>query len=190
MVAPDPKGDRLKERAERCKVAILSADQLAELCRRHARAPLSLVDYKNIFVEGGEVDLKLIVQGMEHFGLLKALITELPDLLFEKTDQYGPMTSRDVHLARSANLASERVKGFFCLLTKDGLRPLYRPRKRKVKAACNPWLSIAIRVVRPPSFIRFYRSNASHWLVSQCPRGAPGVPRFLRLAHAGSLNRG
>jgi len=99
LVAPAPKAERLIERAKDHKVAVLSANQLAELCRRHARTPLSLVDYEDIFVEGGEVDLEVVAEGTEHFESLKALMSALPDLLFEKTDQFGPMTAREVHLA-------------------------------------------------------------------------------------------
>ena len=106
IVAPDPKAERLMERAKDYKVAVLSANQLAELCRQHARAPLSLVHYEDLFVEGGEVDLELIVEGTEHFESLRKLTSALPDLLFKKTDQYGPMTARDVHLA-----LDDRVEG-------------------------------------------------------------------------------
>ena len=106
LVAPAPKAERLIKRAKDHKVAILSANQLAELCRRHARTPLSLVDYEDIFVESGEVDLEVVAEGTEHFESLKALMSALPDLLFEKTDQFGPMTARDVHLA-----LDDRVEG-------------------------------------------------------------------------------
>ena len=106
LVAPAPRGDRLKERAKRSKVAILPADQLAELCRLHTRTPLNLLDYKDIFVEGEEVDRNVIEERTVHFGSLKALMSVLPDLLFEKTDQYGPMTARDVYVA-----LDDRVKG-------------------------------------------------------------------------------
>ena len=53
LVAPDPTGKRLMDRARKSSVGVLSAEQLAYLCRGHARAPLSLVDYEQLFAIPG-----------------------------------------------------------------------------------------------------------------------------------------
>ena len=99
LVAPNPSGNRLMNRAQEFSVAVLSADQLAELCRRHARAPLSLVDYKKLFAMTGEVDLGVIDEATEHLMSLQRLVSLLSGGLSEKTDGFGRMSARDVQLA-------------------------------------------------------------------------------------------
>lgn len=99
LVAPSPSGNRLMNRAQEFAVAVLSADQLAELCRRYARAPLSLVDYKKLFALSGEVDLGTIDEATEHLISLQRLASLLSGELSEKTDRFGRMSARDVQLA-------------------------------------------------------------------------------------------
>ena len=99
LVAPNPSGNRLMNRAQEFTVAVLSADQLADLCRRHARAPLNLVDYKKLFAMSGEVDLGAIDEATEHLMSLQRLASLLSAELSEKTDRFGRMSARDVQLA-------------------------------------------------------------------------------------------
>lgn len=99
LVAPNPSGKRLMNRALTFSVAVLSADQLADLCRRHARAPLTLVDYEKLFAMKGEVDLGAIDEATEHLTSLQRLASVLSRQLSEKTDSYGRMSARDVHMA-------------------------------------------------------------------------------------------
>ena len=99
LVAPNPGGDRLFNRAREFKVAVLSADQLADLCRRHARAPLNLVDYEKLFATPGEVDLTVVDDRTEHLVSLQQLVSLLSRELSQKTDRFGRMTARDVQLA-------------------------------------------------------------------------------------------
>ena len=99
LVAPNPSGNRLMNRARTFSVAVLSADQLADLCRRHARAPLSLVDYKKLFAMTGEVDLAVIDEATEHLTSLQRLVSVLSRELSETTDRFGRMSARDVQLA-------------------------------------------------------------------------------------------
>ena len=99
LVAPNPGGARLMDRARTFCVAVLSADQLADLCRRHARTPLSLVEYKKLFVMKGEVDLGAIDEATEHLESLQRLASLLSRELIEKTDRFGRMSARDVHMA-------------------------------------------------------------------------------------------
>ena len=98
LVAPNPSGYRLMSRAQMYSVAVLSADQLADLCRRHARAPLSLVDYQALFAMTGEVDLTVIDEPTEHLVSLQRLVSVLSDGLSERTDRFGRMSARDVQL--------------------------------------------------------------------------------------------
>ena len=99
LVAPNPSGARLMNRARTFRVAVLSADQLADLCRRHARTPLSLVEYEKLFAMQGEVDLGAIDEATEHLVSLQRLASLLSRELIEKTDRFGRMSARDVHMA-------------------------------------------------------------------------------------------
>ena len=99
LVAPNPSGDRLMNRARDFHVAVLSANQLANLCRSHARTPLSLFDYKKLFVTTGEVDLTAIDEGTEHLASLQQLVSVLSRELSQETNRFGRMTARDVQLA-------------------------------------------------------------------------------------------
>ena len=99
LVAPNPSGKRLMNRAREYSVAVLSADQLADLCRRHARTPLSLVDYKKLFTMPGEVDLSVVDEATERLVSLQQLVFVLSRELSQKTNQFGRMTARDVQMA-------------------------------------------------------------------------------------------
>ena len=99
LVAPNPGGARLMNRARTFRVAVLSADQLADLCRRHARTPLSLVEYEKLLAMKGEVDLGAIDEATEHLVSLQRLASLLSRELIEKTDRFGQMSARDVHMA-------------------------------------------------------------------------------------------
>jgi hypothetical protein len=56
LVAPNPSGSRLFDRAKQQGVAVRSADQLIGICRQHGRSPLSLDDYRELFRAGGAVE--------------------------------------------------------------------------------------------------------------------------------------
>ena len=98
LVAPNPKGDRLMDRARDHSIAVLSAEQLAYLCRGHARAPLSLVDYEQLFAGPGEIDLAVVDEQAEQLVRLRRLASAVCRQLPEKTARFGRMSARDVQL--------------------------------------------------------------------------------------------
>ena len=110
LVAPNPKGERLMERASEYAVGVLSAEQLAYLCRGHARAPLSLVDYEQLFAAPGEIDPAVVDEQADHMVRLRRLASALCRQLPEKTDRFGRMSARDVQLSlgKEAEGISER----------------------------------------------------------------------------------
>ena len=99
LVAPDPAGQRLIERANKTNVALLSAQQLASLCRQHALSPLSLVEYRKVFETAGKVDVSRIDEEAEHLSGLRSLASAICRQLPETTDKYGPMSARDICLS-------------------------------------------------------------------------------------------
>ena len=108
LVAPNPTGKRLMDRARRSSVGVLSAEQLAYLCRGHARGPLSLVDYEQLFVAPGEVDPAVVDEQADQLVRLRRLASAICRQLPEKTDRFGRMSARDVQL-----LLGDEAEGIF-----------------------------------------------------------------------------
>ena len=129
LVAPNPAGKRLMERARQCAVAVLSAEQLAELCRRHRDAPISLVDYRHLFDGVGEVDLTTVDERVEHVVRLRRLATALCRQLPEKTDRFGRMSARDVQLLlgeEAEGISEGEIQGLLDVLSHPLIGAVYR----------------------------------------------------------------
>ena len=98
LVGPNPSGKRLMNRAVGQLVAVLSTDQLADLCIQHADAPLGLQDYRAHFETGGAVDMTSINKAAQDLARLRELATELLATLADQTNDTGPLTARDLWL--------------------------------------------------------------------------------------------
>ena len=101
LVGPNPSGDRLFNRALRNKVTVLSAQQLAELCLRHADAPLGLDDYRLLFTTHGEADLTELDKRAERSEWLRGLAADICRTLAERGHIFGYHTARDLWMLRS-----------------------------------------------------------------------------------------
>ena len=97
LIGPNPSTRRLLERSQSQGVAVLSAKALAELCYRHAAAPLGLADYKTLFERGGEVDLAHVKKRSDEAGQRAALAKWLLAAIGEEAEDLGPRTARDLH---------------------------------------------------------------------------------------------
>ena len=97
LIGPNPSTRRLLERFQSQGVAVLSAKALAELCYRHAAAPLGLADYKTLFERGGEVDLAHVKKRSDEAGQRAALAKWLLAAIGEEAEDLGPRTARDLH---------------------------------------------------------------------------------------------
>ena len=93
LIGPNPSGKRLMNRAVDQAVAVLSTEQLADLCIQHARAPLSLKDYRALFEAGGVVDTNSIDRAAKDWVRLRDLAVELCEKLTERTGTFGPLTA-------------------------------------------------------------------------------------------------
>lgn len=93
LVGPNPSGQRLMNRAIDQSVAVLSTEQLADLCIQHAEAPLGLKDYRALFESGGAVDTTPTSRTAEDLGRLRNLAVELCEKLAERTGAFGPLTA-------------------------------------------------------------------------------------------------
>ena len=93
LVGPNPSSGRLMARAGDQSVAVLSTDQLAELCLQHAAAPLGLEDYRALFDTGGPVDMASIAEATQDLTRLRDLSAVLCEKLAERTNTFGPLTA-------------------------------------------------------------------------------------------------
>ena len=132
LVAPNPTGERLMDRARESSVSVLSAELLAYLCHGHARGPLSLVDYEQLFAAPGEVDPAVIDEQADQLIRLRMLASTICRQLPEKTDRYGRMSARDVQLllGEDAEGTSEReIQGLLDMLSHPLVGAVYRFRE-------------------------------------------------------------
>lgn len=93
LVGPNPSGKRLMDRAVDKAVAVLSTDQLADLCLQHADWPLGLQDYRALFESGGAFDTAPIGMAARDLNRLRCLAVEICDKLAERTGTFGPLTA-------------------------------------------------------------------------------------------------
>ena len=98
LVGPNPSGKRLMDRAVAQIVAVLSTEQLADLCLQHADAPLGLESYRALFDTGGAVDMAPISRAAQDLIRLRELAAELLATLVDQTSETGPLTARDLWL--------------------------------------------------------------------------------------------
>ena len=96
VVGPNPSGKRLIKRAEEQGVAILSAEELADLCSRHAAQPLALADYKSLFESGGKADLSGVKHRSHEANRRIALAKRLLNAIADEAEHLGPRTARDL----------------------------------------------------------------------------------------------
>jgi len=98
VVAPNPSGSRLFDRARQHDVGVMSVDQLIGICRQHARNPLSLDDYRDLFRSGGAVDTGGIDERAAELEQLAALASAICDTIRTRSETFGRLTARDLYL--------------------------------------------------------------------------------------------
>ena len=96
VIGPSPSGRRLITRAEEQGVAVLSAEELADLCSSHAAQPLALEDYRSLFESGGKADLSGVKHRSSQANRLMALAKRLLDAIGDEAEHLGPRTARDL----------------------------------------------------------------------------------------------
>ena len=96
LIGPDPTGQRISSRAVEFKVAILSSDELAQLCLQHEELPLGLGDYESLFTASGLADTAEIDQKFEEADRLRSLTEAACRSLIDECGNAGPMSARDL----------------------------------------------------------------------------------------------
>jgi hypothetical protein len=115
LVAPNPSGRRLFDRAKDQDVAVMSADQLVGVCRQHGRAPLSLDDYRELFQHGGAVDTTVIDERADEAAQDLDLAVAISDTVRVRAETFGRLTARDLFLILADHpvadgLAEDRIQ--------------------------------------------------------------------------------
>ena len=135
LVAPDPTGNRLMDRARKSEVSVMSAEQLAYLCLGHARGPLGLVDYEQLFAVSGEIDPAMVDEKADQILRLRRLASAICRQLPEKTDRFGPMSARDVQLLlgdEADGVSEDEIKGLLDMLSHPLVGAVWCFRKERI----------------------------------------------------------
>jgi predicted RNA-binding protein with PUA-like domain len=107
LAAPNPSGKRLLERAKQYNVAIISADQLAGLCRQHAKTPLGLDDYRSLFAHGGSLDTGVVDERAEEVRRLITLAAAICEAIRRQSILFGRLSARDLLLILAGQPVAE-----------------------------------------------------------------------------------
>ncbi len=143
LIGPNPSGRRLFNRAEELGVAVLSAEELADLCLRHAEQPPGLDHYRVLFESGGRTDLSAVRKRFDEANRLVALSRQLLDAIREEAEHLGPRTARDLHgrLYREAGkpVASEhQIRGLLKSLASPLIGAIQGEEATGYVLACSP----------------------------------------------------
>ena len=96
LIGPNPTGGRILSRAKEFSVAVISSDELAQLCLQHEELPLGLNDYKSLFSSSGSVDTSQIDQRFDESLRRRDLAQAACRSLIDECAEAGPMSARDL----------------------------------------------------------------------------------------------
>lgn len=138
LVGPRPASGRLMQRADTYKVAVLSANRLAELCSRHVRFPLGLADYRCLFAQleggqwvprGGKVDTGHLDVAVAGISRMLNTATATVRLLSQWSLRLGSLTARDLWVmlereGKAEGVSEAEVQGLLNMLAHPLVRAL------------------------------------------------------------------
>ena len=118
LVGPSPR-PRLLQFAAEASVTVLSAEQLADLCRDHAGVPLPVADYFWLFADsagdprGGTVDLGLVADARARATAGRDLLAQVGEAVHDIAADFGPANQQLVRfsLATKAGQGSDALSG-------------------------------------------------------------------------------
>jgi predicted RNA-binding protein with PUA-like domain len=174
LVAPSPSGSRLRERAELQHVTIISVDQLAGLCRQHAKTPLGLDDYRSLFAAGGTVDTQVVDERAEETKRLTALAAAICAAIRNRSAEFGRLSARDLFLILASEPTAEAT-------TEDELQTLLETLASPLLRLLDGSKSCGYRVTTSPEVFRMRLDVVAEQLLAMgTPELAPsnGVRRM------------
>jgi len=107
LVAPSPSGSRLFARASQYHVTVMSADQLAGLCRQHGKTPLGLDDYRPLFANGGSLETQAVGERAEEVKRIVTLAAAMCEAIRDRSAIFGRLSARDLFLILSDRSVAE-----------------------------------------------------------------------------------
>ena len=107
VVAPEPSGTRLFDRAASHEVTIIASEQLAELCRQHSAAPLGFASYRKLFEGAGALDAEVISEDAEEWLRVTNLASNVLGIAREQATRFGRLTARDLYLIIASSETSD-----------------------------------------------------------------------------------
>jgi predicted RNA-binding protein with PUA-like domain len=107
LVAPNPSGRRLLDRASQQQVTVMSSDQLAGLCRQHAKTPLGLDDYRSLFANGGNLETRAVDERAEEVERTVSLAAAMCEAIRDRSALFGRLSARDLFLILSDKAVAE-----------------------------------------------------------------------------------
>ncbi|MDZ7841514.1 MAG: EVE domain-containing protein [Gammaproteobacteria bacterium] len=97
IVGPAFQGDRLAERAKSYGVSVIEAADLAALCRQHARVPLGLDAYRDLFRLGDISGTDAVAEHGEEFERWLVLAERVYHLIEQLEGDEGALSARDLY---------------------------------------------------------------------------------------------
>lgn len=109
-------------------VTVMSADQLAGLCRQHSKTPLGLDDYRSLFVKGGSLEMQAVDERADEVKRIITLAAAMCEAIRDRSTVFGRLSARDLPLILSDKSVAEGTteEELQALLDTRGQIPLRR----------------------------------------------------------------
>jgi hypothetical protein len=107
LVAPQPSGKRLFQRAQEHGVTVFSVDELITLCAQHAKAPLDLESYRRLFEEGGLVSTDDTAEKAEDWLRVVELARTILDTIALRSEKFGSLDASGLRLLLADEVIAE-----------------------------------------------------------------------------------
>lgn len=144
VVGPDPKDRRMFRRATNRGIAFLSTDDMATVVEAHGRAPLTLIDYRKLVDQPGQVDIGPLLEESGKVERSWEIAHLACEALLEAAQTMRPVTASEVWIAvrgasgdrfqdhvseeeveAAVEMLSGRLVGALIVTTEDDQSPRY-----------------------------------------------------------------
>ena len=99
LIGPNPTGKRLEQRSIDHGVVVMSAEELASLCRQHSRLALGLDTYRALFASPGFVDTTVVDERAEEALRLGHIAALVQRRVASLSNLHGAVSARDVQMS-------------------------------------------------------------------------------------------
>lgn len=103
VLAPNPSGSRLFDRARDHNVTIISVSQLSGLLKQHSKSPIGVDVYRNLFEQSGSIDTAVVDEKADGYAQTLQLASAICQLIVDRTAEFGRLSARDLYLLLSGS---------------------------------------------------------------------------------------